>query len=65
MANIYAVYCAVKLVLFKYRLVKWDSFKEILKYLRLGYLKKFNFQKIQLLALKCYWFGITEAININ
>ena len=47
MANIYAVYCAVKLMLFKYRLVKCDSFKEILKYLRLGYLKKLNFQKIQ------------------
>ena len=65
MANIYGVYCAVKLVLFKYGLVKCDSFKEILKYLRLGYLKKLNCQKIQKLALKCYWFGITEAININ
>ena len=45
MANIYVVYCAVKLVLFKYRLVKCDSFKDILEYLRLGYLKKFNFKK--------------------
>ena len=52
MANIYAVYCAVKLVLFKYRLVKWDSFKEILKYLRLGYLKKFNFQKNSIISFK-------------
>ena len=47
MANIYAVYCTVSLALFKYRLLKCDCFKEILKYLRLGYLEKLNFQKIQ------------------
>ena len=52
MANIYVVYCAVKLVLFKYRLVKCDSFKDILKYLRLGYLKKFNFKKNFIISFK-------------
>ena len=52
MANIYVVYCAVKLVLFKYRLVKCDSFKDILKYLRLGYLKKFNLKKNSIINFK-------------
>ena len=39
-ANIYAVYCTVKLVLFKYKLVKCVIFKENLKHLRGRYLKK-------------------------
>ena len=33
-ANIYAVYCTVKQVLFKYKLVKCVIFKENLKHLR-------------------------------
>ena len=46
MANIYAVYCAVKLVLLRKGMAMWDIFKETVLFLKWRYLRKSGFQKV-------------------
>ena len=46
MANIYAVYCAVKLVLLRKGRVMCDIFKETVLFLKWRYLRKSGFQKV-------------------
>ena len=65
MANIYAVYCAAKLVLFRNGLVICDIFKETVLYLKRRYLKKTGSHKIHQFLLKFSLFGIMEARNIH
>ena len=64
MANIYAVYCAAKLVLFRNGLVICDIFKEIVLYLKVKVLKEVRFSE-NLLLLIFNLFGIKEARNIH
>ena len=65
MANIYAVYCAVKLVLLRKGRVMCDIFKETVLFLKLRYLSRSGFQKVYEFFLKFDLFGITEARNIH
>ena len=46
MANIYAVYCAVKLVLLKKGRLMCDIFKETVLFLKWTHLRKSDFQKV-------------------
>ena len=65
MGNIYAVYSAAQLVMFKKGLVICDIFKETVVCLKRRYLKKSGCQKIYQIFLKFNLFGITEARNIH
>ena len=55
MANIYAVYCAVKLVLFKYRLVKCDQ--RNFKIFEVRILKEVQFSKNSIINFKMLLIG--------
>ena len=65
MANIYAVYCAAKLVLFRNGLVICDIFKETVLCLKRRYLKKTGSQNFYQFFMKFNLFGSTEARNIH
>ena len=65
MANIYAVYCAAKQVLFRNGVVICDIFKEIVLYIfKVKILKEVRFSG-NLLLLIVNLFRITEARNIH